>query len=97
MSLGNASDAETMSTGMLEDTRDGIQSHMRINGREARYNIRDRIKRGKEEWKLALLYTYNIGKGLDKLFKAVVNEIFQALPILGEYGSEVSYFCHSIT
>ena len=31
-------------------------------------------------------------KGLYKAFKSVVNEISQALPILGESGSEVSYF-----
>ena len=30
-------------------------------------------------------------KILHKLFKAVVNGISQVLPILGEYGSEVSY------
>ena len=33
-----------------------------------------------------------MGKGLNKLFKAVVNEIFQALPIFGDSGSEVYYF-----
>ena len=33
-----------------------------------------------------------MGKGLHKLFKAVVNELSEALPILGESGSEVSYF-----
>ena len=31
-------------------------------------------------------------KGLHKLFKAVANNILQALPILSESGSEVSYF-----
>ena len=31
-------------------------------------------------------------KVLHKVFKAVVNEISQALPILGESGSSVSYF-----
>ena len=39
-----------------------------------------------------LLSTQNLGKGLHKVFKAVENEILQALPILGESGSEVSYF-----
>ena len=34
----------------------------------------------------------NMGKCLHKLFKAVANEISKALPILGESGSEVSYF-----
>ena len=33
-----------------------------------------------------------MGKVLHKVFKAVVNEISQALSILGESGSEVSYF-----
>ena len=32
-----------------------------------------------------------MGKGLQKLFKAVVNELSQELQILGESGSEVSY------
>ena len=31
-------------------------------------------------------------KGLHNLFKAIVNDISQCLPILGESGSEVSYF-----
>ena len=33
-----------------------------------------------------------MGKGLHKVFKTIVNEIFQALPILGESGSKVCYF-----
>ena len=33
-----------------------------------------------------------MGKGLHKVFKTVVKEISQDLPILGESGSEVSYF-----
>ena len=33
-----------------------------------------------------------MGKGLYKLFRAVVNDISQVLPIVGESGSEVSYF-----
>ena len=33
-----------------------------------------------------------MGKGLHKVFKAVVNKISQSLPIFGESGSEVSYF-----
>ena len=34
----------------------------------------------------------NMGKSLHKVFKAVFNEISQALTILGESGSEVSEF-----
>ena len=33
-----------------------------------------------------------MGKGLHKVFKAVVHDISQDLPILGKSGSEVSYF-----
>ena len=33
-----------------------------------------------------------MGEVLHKVFKAVVKEIFQVLPILGESGSEVSHF-----
>ena len=33
-----------------------------------------------------------MGKVLHKLFKTIVNDILQALSILGESGSEVSYF-----
>ena len=44
------------------------------------------------ECKGALLSTQNIRKVLPKVYIAVVNKISQALPILGESGSEVSYF-----
>ena len=33
-----------------------------------------------------------MGKGLHQVFKYVVNDISQVLPIFGESGSEVSYF-----
>ena len=49
------------------------------------------VKKSQVEWKGALLSTQNMGKGLHKVFKYVVNEISQALPILRQYGSEVSY------
>ena len=39
------------------------------------------------EWKGVLLSMRNIGKGLYKVFKAVVNEISQVLPLLGESDS----------
>ena len=44
------------------------------------------------EWKVALKYTWNVGKGLHNIFKTVVKDISKHLPPLGEYGSEVSYF-----
>ena len=65
-----------MSTDMLEDIRDSSQSHTIINQRYACYKICDRIKLGQEECKGALLSTQNMSKGLQKAFKAIVNEIF---------------------
>ena len=82
MSSGNESDDESMSMDMLEDICGDSQSRPSINRRDVRYKICDRIKQGQAEWKGALLPTRNMGKGLQKLFKAVVNDIFQDLPIL---------------
>ena len=42
----DVSDSELMSTNMLEDMCDGIQSHLSINRIEVCYNIRDHIKLG---------------------------------------------------
>ena len=74
ISSGDESDEEPMPTEMLEDIRDGSQSHPGITRIEAHYNMRDCIKRGQAERKGALLSTQNIGKGLQKLFKDVVND-----------------------
>ena len=41
------SDHDLISTEMLEDIRDGSQTHTNVNRREARYKIRDRIKQRK--------------------------------------------------
>ena len=45
MDSGDESDDEPMSTEMLEDIHDGIQSHPSVNRKEERYKISDRIKR----------------------------------------------------
>ena len=42
--------------------------------------------------KKTLLSMKNTGKGLQKYFKCVVNELSESLPIMGKLGSEVSYF-----
>ena len=77
------SDDEPMSTDMLEDIRDGSQYHLNVNRREEHRKIRDRIKQEQSEWKGAFKATWNMGKGLHKLFKTVVKEISQDLPPLG--------------
>ena len=38
------SDHDLISTEMLEDIRDGSQTHPNVNKREARYKIRDRVR-----------------------------------------------------
>ena len=92
ISLGDESDAEPMSTYMLEDIRDFGQPNLSVNRRETRYKICDCIKQIQTEWKEVLLSTQNIGKGLHKVFKSVVNEISQVLPMFGDSGSELPYF-----
>ena len=76
MDFGNESDDEPMSTKMLEDIRDGSQTHLDVNRREARYKIRDSIKQRKSEWNGALKATQSMGKVLHKVFKTVVKYIF---------------------
>ena len=44
MDSGDESDHDIISTEMLEDIRDGIQSHPNFNRRESHYKIRDSIK-----------------------------------------------------
>ena len=84
MSSGNEYDNELT---MLEDIHGGIQYHLIINERKAGYKIYDRIKWGQEEWKGVFFSTQKMGNSLHKVFKDVVNEISQALTILGKSGS----------
>ena len=51
---------------MLEGICDGSQSHPKLNRREARYKIRDPIRKRQSEWKRELKATRNMGKGLHK-------------------------------
>ena len=84
---GDESDHDIISTDMLEDIRDGSQTHPNINRREAHYKIRDHIRQRESEWKVVLKATRSIGKGLHKVFSMVVKELFQELTPLGESGS----------
>ena len=65
--------------------------HPSNNRGEAHYKIYYRINKIKSEWKGALKYMQNMVKGFHNFFKAVVNDILQDLPTLGESGSKVSY------
>ena len=89
---GDDSDHDLISTEMLEDICDVIQTHLNVNRKEARYKIRVHIRQRQSEWKGALKDTQSIGKGLHKVFSMVVKAILQQLTPLGESGSEVSHF-----
>ena len=74
---GDESDHYPISTEMLEDIRDGSQTHLNVNRREARYKIHDRIRQRQSEWKGALKATRSMEKGLHKVFSTVVKDISQ--------------------
>ena len=80
---GDESDHDLISTEMLEDIRDGSQTHLDVHKREARYEICDRIKQRQSECKGALKATRNMGKGLHKVFSTIVKEMLQELETLG--------------
>ena len=44
-------DHDLISTEMLEDIRNGSQTHLNVNKREARYKICDRIRQKESQWK----------------------------------------------
>ena len=51
MPSGDESDAETMSTDMLEDISDGSNSNPRMNRKGDCYRILDHLKQRQVEWK----------------------------------------------
>ena len=69
------SDHDLISTEMLEEIRDGSQTHPNVNRRETRYKIRDNIRQRQSEWKGALKATHKMGKGLQKIFSMTVKYI----------------------
>ena len=77
---------------MLHEIRDGNKTHPNIDKTGARLKICDRFKQKKSEWKGALRATYNMGKGLHKVFSTIVKDILQDLTNFEESGSEVSHF-----
>ena len=74
---GDESDHDLISTEMLEDIRDGSQTHPNVNRRKKRYKIRDRIRQRQPEWKGALKDTRSMRKVLHKVFSTVVKGIFK--------------------
>ena len=79
LDLNEKSDDDHISTETLHDICDGSQTHANVDKREARRKICDRMKQRQLEWKGALRATYNMGKGLHKVFSTIVLEISQEL------------------
>ena len=86
------SDGISISMNALEDIRDGSQIQPDLNTRYSRLKISDRIKQTQNEWKVLELSLKSMGKGLHKVFKAVVKKLKNEFPNLGESGSEVLQF-----
>ena len=68
------SNHDFISTEMLEDIRDGSQTHPNVNKRESRYKIRDRVRQKESQRKGALKATQNMGKGLHRVFSTIVKD-----------------------
>ena len=54
MNSGDKSDHDLISTEMLEDICDRIQTHPNVNRREAPHNIRNCIRQRQPKWEGAL-------------------------------------------
>ena len=85
MDSGDESDHEPVSSEMLEDIRDGSQSHPNVNRRESHNKVCNRIKQRQSEYKGEFKATRNMVKGLHKVFNTVVKVISQDLPSLREW------------
>ena len=68
-----------ISTETLHDICDGNQTHPKINKREARMAICDRIKQNNSQWKGALRATHKMVKDLHRVFSTIVLDISQEL------------------
>ena len=77
------SDHDLISKETLEDISDGSQTHLNVNKREARYKIRDHVRKRQSERKGALKATRSMGRGLHKVFSTVVKELFTGIDSFG--------------
>ena len=77
-------DEELISTETLHGIRDRNQTHSKIDKREARIAMRDRIKQKKSQWKGALRATHKMGKVLHRVFSTIVSDISQEMANFGE-------------
>ena len=83
LSTEDDSNDGSISTNALEEIWGGSQINPGINARDARLKIRYCIKQMQSEWKGSKLSLESIFKVLNKVFKAVVNELKNSFPTLG--------------
>ena len=72
-------DDDLISTETLHDIRDRNQTHPKIDKKEARMAIHDRIKQKKPQWKGELKATHKMGKVLHKVFSTIVIGYFAGI------------------
>ena len=63
------SDHDLISTEILEDIRNGSQTHLNVTRRGTYYKTRDLIRQRQSEWEGALKATQSMEKGLYKVFR----------------------------
>ena len=74
----------SISTNNLEDIQYGRKIHPELNARGTRFKICDHNIQMQGEWKVEELSAKIMGKCLNQLFKAIVNELNNSLTTLGE-------------
>ena len=87
LSTDDKSDDRSISMNDLEDVWYGNYVHIEINKRDFRLKICERIRQTQSEWTVVELLANSMGKVLHKVVKAVVTELNNSFPTLGESGS----------
>ena len=82
--IENDFDDGSINTNDLEEIQYGNYLHTDINARDTRLKINDHIRQGKSERKGVELSAKSTGKGLNKVFKDIVNELNNSIHDLGE-------------
>ena len=82
--IDNDSNEGSISKNDLEEIQDGNYLHTDINTRDTILQIHDHIRQGKSERKGVELSAKSTRKGLNKVFKDIVNELNNSIHNLGE-------------
>ena len=82
--IENDFDDGSINTNDLEEIQYGNYLHTDINARDTILKINDHIRQGKSERKGVELSAKSTGKGLNKVFKDIVNKLNNSIQDLGE-------------